>query len=199
MDRNTDLALYDRLRTHGASRLAMGIALAWGAAEATLFFFIPDIYLGFIAIFTWRGGLRATWFALAGALAGGLLMYILAQGDPAGMIALLDFVPLISAEMVGRVGEQLRAGGLATMIFGPLQGIPYKIYAVQSGVLGLPVVPFLLTTILARVGRFLLIALICGLGGGWLRRFIAPRARLVAGVYCLFWIAVYAGYAWSLR
>ena len=59
-------------------------AFAWGFAEATLFFVVPDVWLTLIAV---RRGLRpalvACGWALAGALAGGLAMYAWGAFDTA--------------------------------------------------------------------------------------------------------------------
>jgi membrane protein YqaA with SNARE-associated domain len=71
-------ALYVRIRRHCASSAAPLIAFIWGLAEATLFFIVPDVYLGFVALFDWRRALRALAAPIAGAVLGGALMYALA-------------------------------------------------------------------------------------------------------------------------
>ncbi|GEM_PF-3959884 len=47
------------------------VALAWGFAEATLFFIVPDVWLTLVARERLRTGLIASLYSLAGALAGG--------------------------------------------------------------------------------------------------------------------------------
>src|SRR6478672_2734595 len=46
------------------SRGAALIALAWGFAEASLFFIVPDVWIGLLALFHWRAGLRAAGWAV---------------------------------------------------------------------------------------------------------------------------------------
>ena len=50
-------------------------AMAWGFAEATFFFIIPDVFLTYIALKNWRQATRACFWALGGALIGGAVMY----------------------------------------------------------------------------------------------------------------------------
>ncbi len=49
-----------------------GIALAWGFAEATLFFIVADLLISYVTVyFGLRRGLEAALFAMIGAIAGG--------------------------------------------------------------------------------------------------------------------------------
>ena len=66
------------------------IAAAWGLAEATLFFIVPDVLLTWLAGFRPRLVWRAVAACLGGALLGGLLMYLAAADSPERMRALLD-------------------------------------------------------------------------------------------------------------
>lgn len=175
------------------------IAWFWGLAEATLFFLVPDIYLGFVAIFSWRKGLWATAFTVLGAIVGGAIMYALAANNPKRMLDLLTYIPLINVNMVNAVGEQMRVEGLNAMVVGPLQGIPYKVYAVQAGAQRLPFVVFLLLTIPARLERILPVALVGAVGGVLFRSFIRRHTKLVVAAYAAFWLCVYALYYLRLR
>ena len=97
------------------------------------------------------------------------------------------------------VSERLHAEGLLALVSGPLLGIPYKIYAVQAGQQQLPLLPFLLVTIPARLERILPAAL-AGAGAGILfRKFIQQHAGLVAGAYVLLWLGIYGVYAFVVR
>jgi membrane protein YqaA with SNARE-associated domain len=130
---------------------------------------------------------------------GGAIMYGLAANNPQPMLQLLTYVPLVNADMVSRVGEQLRVEGLAALVTGPFQGIPYKVYAVQAGAQRLPFAAFSLLTIPARLERILPVALVGAAAGKLFRPFIQRQTKWVVGAYALFWLAVYAAYAWRLR
>ena len=57
------------------------IALAWGFAEATVFFIAPDVWLTVASRKRLRPGLIASLYALFGALLGGTLMYLWGRSD----------------------------------------------------------------------------------------------------------------------
>jgi membrane protein YqaA with SNARE-associated domain len=186
--------LYVRLKRHSTSRAALVIAFVWGVLEATLFFIVPDVYLGFVAVFHWRRGLLLTLVVTAGAMIGGIIMYLLAAADGAAMNQLLIQIPLIAPEIVRSVAQQMRESGLVALVRGPLQGYPYKIYAVQAGQQHLPLVLFLLMTVPARLQRILPVAL-AGAGFGVLfKRFVQRHTIPVLCIYGLIWAGVYLFY-----
>src|SRR5437667_439728 len=61
---------YETLRDRAASPWAARVGLLWGFAEATLFFIVPDVLLGAVALFAPRAAPRLLAFTLAGALVG---------------------------------------------------------------------------------------------------------------------------------
>lgn len=194
-----DSALYSRLVAHGESRSALAVAFLWGIAEATFFFLVPDIYLGFIALFNWRRGLLATAFTVVGALVGGFVMYVLAANNPLGMAEFLTRIPLINGEMVISVGEQIRTGGLLPLIMRPLQGIPYKVYAVQAGAQGFSLGLFLFLTILVRLERILPFVLLSAVIGVVFRSFVQHHTKLILGLYAAVWCGIYFVYFLRIR
>lgn len=169
------------------------LAFAWGLAEATLFFIIPDVLLTWLALTRPRLAWRACGFALAGALAGGALMFAGGNADPTAARAALDAVPAVSAAAVDEVGVELRQHGLGAVFLGPLTGKPYKIYAVEAAAGGVGLLPFLLVSVPARGLRFAFaVAAVAGL----LR---LPRLRHLSvawrrGLHLAWWVAVYAAY-----
>jgi hypothetical protein len=169
-----------------ASRGALLFSFAWGLAEATFFFFVPDIILTFLAIRNFRTALRASLAALAGALIGGVLMYLWGLHATEQATAFLIHIPGIHAPLVDAVHGQLRDQGLTAMLLGPLRGTPYKIYAVEWGSLQGGLVAFLLVSIPARYVRFLLGVVFCAA----FRRVLKPRWLAI------FWIVFYVWYFW---
>lgn len=133
-------------------------AAAWGAAEATLFFIVPDVLITWLAARQLRCGLRAAFFATGGSMLGGLLMFAWGRADPVAAWSVVECVPAVSVAMLEQVKADLGQHGLRAVFAGPLLGTPYKTYAVQAGILGLPAAPFLLVSIPARLLRFVLLA-----------------------------------------
>ena len=180
--------------TFAGSRIAAAIALGWGFAEATIFFVVPDIWIGLLALFSWRAGLRAVVLSVFGALIGGALMYgVGTQVDRDHSAKLLDAVPAISLPMVERVEEEMREDGPASMLLGPLRGTLYNIYARTAGVQEQQLGMMLLWTIPARSARFALIAILAGLYA-WLVRRMTLQPAWLLGPYLVAWAAFYAGY-----
>ena len=192
-------AFYDRLTRLSASRAALLLAFGWGLAEATLFFVVPDVFLGCVALFRWRSGLAAMLAAVLGALFGGALMYGLGLGNPAGMHALLVRIPLIKPAMLDTVAAQMHTQGLLALISGPLQAIPYKIYAVQAGEQQLPLALFLLLTVPARLERMLPVVLLASLAGSVCKPFVRRHAAVVLCLYLSLWFVVYLLYFAAVR
>jgi hypothetical protein len=93
-------------------------ALAWGYAEATLFFLVPDVLPSRVALRDPRvAGVAGLW-ALAGPLIGGATMYAWGAADPGAVIAALDRVPAISLPLCEMVGTRLRTQGVAAVFPG---------------------------------------------------------------------------------
>src|SRR2546426_2639225 len=116
-----------------SSRAALTLAFAWGFAEATFFFIVPDVLLTLIACRALRPALKASIVALAGALAGGALMYAFGTREPNSARIFLDYVPAISPALVTSVAAQINESGLLAVMFCPFKGIPLKIYPVEWG------------------------------------------------------------------
>lgn len=186
--------LYSGLLRHSSSNQSLVTALLWGVAEAMLFFIVPDVYLGFVAMFHGRKGLLGTFAAVVGVMIGGTIIYGLAIDNGAAMARLLEFMPLISPEMVHSVTLQMQVKGLSAILDGPRQGIPYKVYAVEAGRHHLPFPWFLLITVTARIKRFLFVALLGAALGRGLKGFIQRHTTLVVGAYALIWLSVYVLY-----
>ena len=182
---------YARLAGHVKSRWSIIIAFVWGFAEATAFFIVPDVYLGFVALFNWRRGLSAMVATLIGAMLGGSVMYVLAMNNPSGINMFLTRVPLIDSSLVNDVANQTHTYGLTAVLTGPLKGTPYKIYAAQAGEQSLPFLYFLLMTIPARLERFLPVVLVFGGIGKRFGTFCEKHTNLVMGSYTLMWGIIY--------
>jgi membrane protein YqaA with SNARE-associated domain len=177
-----------------ASRAVLVLAFAWGLAEATFFFIVPDVLLTLIACRALKPALKATLASLVGALAGGALMYAFGAREPDGARAFLDHVPAISPALLTRVTDQINESGLVAVLIGPLKGIPYKIYAVAWGARGGSFLAFLLISIPARYIRFLLATL----AARGIARLIQPltnrRAAIEISILTIIWVAFYSFY-----
>ncbi len=186
--------LYTKLRKYTKSWIAPFIGLLWGFAEATLFFIVPDLYLGFVALFNWRRSLRALMWSIVGALLGGAVMYALASENSHAASQLVLRVPLIGPDMLQTVSDQLSSQGLFSLLSGLFAGIPYKIYATQAGSQNLPILGFLLMTIPARLARILPVTGMASIAGVVLRKNVKRHTIVILSLYFLLWVGIYLIY-----
>jgi membrane protein YqaA with SNARE-associated domain len=174
------------------------LAFAWGLAEATVFFIVPDVLLTRLALRDFRRSFLAALWAVAGALVGGVLLWMAARhGAADAWLAFFDRLPGISPEMIRSTGDAIRERGLPALATGALAGQPYKLYAVHAGTLGIPLLPFLVASFAARLGRFLLTSAIVWAIGRALHRqseTLRLRLHLVAwGAFYVFYFSVMRG------
>lgn len=169
-------------------------AVAWGFAEATLFFIVPDVFITWVALRSRRRALLCCALTIVAAMVGGSLMYFWSLHDPAGQRAMLLRVPAVDAGLVDRAHAELQRWGGLALVAGGFSGIPYKLYAAQAAQAGLSLPLLLAWTVLARGSRFVLLTLLTNFVATSLRHRFG--ARVVAGIWLLAWITMYAFY-WS--
>ena len=169
-------------------------ALLWGAAEAFLFFIVPDVIIGLIAM---RKGLRAgviaALLAATGAAVGGGAMYLWAQQQPAHARAAVAAVPAVSDAMIARADREMASGWLGAAMKGPLTSTPYKVYAALAPAQGVSLPAWIAAAWPVRLPRFLLVAVAMALIGGLVRERISPRIGLAG--FTLAWVLFY-GWFW---
>jgi len=134
------------------------IAAFLGFAEATLFFIVPDVWISLLALRSGHDALIACLYTLGGAIIGGIIMYYLGRANLEKLNVALDRIPAIRPKDIEKVQSDLIRSGVKAVLFGPLLGIPYKIYAVNAHTV-MSSLAFLLISIPARVIRFILVAL----------------------------------------
>lgn len=169
------------------------IAALWGFAEATLFFIVPDVGLSVAGRNQLKRGLVACGYALAGAVLGGVVTYVWAVNDAPRLLALMERLPAISPSMVDGVRAALDSQGALAIFNGPLQGVPYKLYAAQAPGAGVGIAAFVLVSIPARLLRFVLITVashyaLAGLQALGLR---LPRIWMLLTAWCVFYVAYF--------
>ena len=172
-------------------------AAAWGFAEGTLLFVVPDVWLSAVALRRPRRAVTAVASTTAGALLGGAVTYRWARraGASESKYA-LSMVPGVSLDMVDRVQDDLRSRGWSALLTGPLRGEPYKLFARAAAVNGLPLGELMFWSVPARIPRFLLLALIGGAAGNVTRRVLPTEAveKLTYPTFCAVWAGFYAWY-----
>ena len=165
-------------------------AFAWGVAEATLFFIVPDVLIGLVALHRLSRGIESAAWATAGAIVGGGLVFAF----PQAFQAVFPWVPGIDRAMLADAARRFGAEGWWAVIAAPASGIPYKLYAAESALQGSSLLALVGVTAVARSWRFLGVALLFGVVGTVARASVAAHeGRWLAG-YVAFWSVVYLVY-----
>ena len=100
-------------------------------------------------------------------------------------------VPAISEAMVARAAEAMRDDWFLATLLGPLSSTPFKVYAILALHAGGATLPaFALAGIIARLPRFLIVAI----GTALIARWLGPRfgERPLTWALAGFWVLFYA-------
>jgi hypothetical protein len=181
------------------SRRLGAAALLWGAAEATLFFIVPDVLIAWAALR--RGvcaGALAALFATAGAAAGGAVVYAWSAQAPAAAARVIEAVPAVPANAVADAAAELRSGGFAAALSGAFRGKPYKVWSAAAPHAGWTLPSWLAAAAPIRLPRFLVVVAGFALLGAALRGRLCQRtiASLFAGGWALFYAAFWLLSPW---
>lgn len=180
-----------------SARRDHAVAALWGAAEATAFFIVPDVWLTRVALESRQRAVAASISALAGAVAGGVATYAwAARTSPEVSREALRTLPAVSGAMIDRCEAEVEQRGSRAMLTGPLRGVPYKLYARAAGMRGESLPAFVAWSVPARLPRFLLASYLAARVGDRGRRLWGEEraARLRTPLHAASWVAFYAWY-----
>jgi hypothetical protein len=173
------------------------IGFLWGFAESLFFFLVPDIVIGFIALFSYSQGLAALAGSIIGGVCGGAFLYLLIHlllGPES--LHLLTFVPAITPLMVVNAGTSVHHWGLLSLFYAPFSGIPYKVYVAQLSLQGYSPFLVLFLTIPSRITRFALVYC-ASAGTGLILKNNIQKYKIYWGIlYFSFW-TIYMIHYWS--
>jgi hypothetical protein len=180
----------------GLSRAHLA-AFLWGVAEASLFFIVPDVAIGWIALRRGvRAGLAAALLAAAGASLGGAAIYGWSAARPVEAATVIEALPAIPSGAVDSARAELIEGPwVLRAMAGSVRNRPFKLYAAAAPRAGVSLPALVAATPLIRLPRFLANALAFALVGAVLRKRLSPRRTL--GLYVGAWTVFYALF-WAL-
>lgn len=177
----------------------MGLAFAWGLAESTFFFFVPDVLSSRFVLQNARHGFLACFASLAGALLGGLIVFKLGSDAAlnASLLSAMTYLPGINTSVIETARLNLAHHGAGALFAGMLTGIPYKLYALQAPPAGVNLGLFMLVSIGARLSRFLIVTTSIWLIGRTMLAKLSATTRL--RIHAAGWFTFYAVYFWRMR
>jgi hypothetical protein len=168
------------------------LALAWGAAEASFFFLVPDMLLTWVALKAPRKVWLHLLLAVLGAAVVGSAMFAWAARDGSGAQGFVQAVPRVVPAMFDQAQKDLQQEGAAGLMRGPARGIPYKVYAVLAPAQGVTLGNFAAMSVPARAWRMVL--MVVGFAAvGWVMRRLG-LTRWVVPLFATFWVVSMAYY-----
>lgn len=195
--------MYERALVWARSPQAPAWLTALSFAEAVIFPVPPEVMLAPMALSQPKRALRFASLSLLGSLAGALLGYMLghyAYELVKPLFASLGWIEKIEEQVayLREVSVQSPWKAFWILVVAGFTPIPLKIFTWASGIVGVPLLPFLASMAVGRGKRVYLVAIAIRLGGvraeTALRRWIEPlgwiaTALLVAGIGYLVWRA----------
>lgn len=148
--------LYDRVITWSAHPRAPRILAGLSFAESSFFPVPPDVMLAPMCVAQPRKGWRFALNCTLSSVAGGALGYLI------GRLAFDWLQPWLMASVYAgafeRAVQAFETWGFWYILLAGFTPIPYKIFTISAGVVGMPLIPFLAGSLVGRGGRFFLVA-----------------------------------------
>lgn len=148
--------LYDRVLLWSAHPRAPAIMSGLSFAESSFFPIPPDVMLAPMCLARPEKGWTFATLCTVSSVAGGVLGYLI------GRLAFHWIEPWLMSSSYAEVfayavGAFERWGAVYILLAG-FTPIPYKIFTIGAGVVGMPVIPFLIGSAIGRGARFFLVA-----------------------------------------
>jgi len=182
-------ALYDRVLGWSRHRHAPLYLGGLSFAESSFFPIPPDVMLAPMALArperAWRYALLTT----VTSVLGGMLGYLI------GVFAFEVVEPLIRQagywEGYQRAGEWFATWGFWAIFLAGFSPIPYKVFTISAGVIGMAFLPFVLASAIGRGARFYLVAGLMRWGGARMEQTLRDYIDRIGWVLILLVMALY--------
>ena len=191
--RNIIRRLYDWMLGWAHSRYSSVALGLMSFAEASFFPIPPDPLLWALCLGRPK---RSFVFALNATLCsvfGGLFGYAIGTWLwGAWQHYFFSFVPGFSPEVFARVQEGFLSMGVLLVFTAGFSPLPYKVFTIASGVVGMPMIPFVVASLLSRGGRFFIEAYLIYRFGAKVKNLIEKYFNYFALSFCVLLVAGFA-------
>jgi membrane protein YqaA with SNARE-associated domain len=164
--------LYDRVMGWSRHRHAPRYLAALSFAESSFFPVPPDVMLAPMAAARPKEGLRLAALTTLFSVLGGLLGYLL------GALAYELVAPWIvqagHGDSLELAKEWFAVWGVWVVLIAGFSPIPYKLFTLTAGALAMPLLPFVLASVVGRGSRFFAVGLLMAWLGPQADRHLRP-------------------------
>ncbi|MCB1390662.1 MAG: DedA family protein [Rhodobacteraceae bacterium] len=174
--------IYNWTMSLAQSRHALWALAAVSFAESSFFPIPPDVLMIPMIIAAPRRAFVIAGVATASSVLGGMLGYAIGWG-------LFDSVGRPVLEFYGKAAyfddfaQRYNEWGAWMVLVAGLTPFPYKVITILSGATGLSLPVFVVASVLARAGRFFLVAALLRVFGAPIRDFIEKRLGLMTVIF----------------
>jgi membrane protein YqaA with SNARE-associated domain len=170
--------LYDWTMAKAAHRHAALWLALFAFVEASFFPIPPHPLLGLMCLAQPKKALRYAAIATVGSVVGGLLGYAIGHflyaSVGAQLLALLHLT-----QSFPKAACYLRQYGVEIIIIKGATPIPFKLLTITAGFIAMPLVPFILASVVSRSISFMIVGVLFRLFGAPIKRFIDKYLGLV--------------------
>ena len=165
-------------------------ASSWLAAlsfsEASFFPIPPDVLLIPLCLGNIRNALKFALICSIASVLGGLAGYLIGAFAWDMLQGLFfSYVPGFTPEKFERISAWYGEWGWPLVFLAGFSPIPYKVFTIASGVMGMALLPFLLASAVSRSARFFLVAILISKFGEPIKEKIDRHFNLLALVFGL--------------
>jgi membrane protein YqaA with SNARE-associated domain len=153
-------------------------------AEASFFPIPPDVLLIPLCLGKMKKAFKFAFICSLGSVLGGLAGYAVgafAWDELSGLF--FQYIPGFTPEKFDRLKSWYEEWGWPLVFLAGFSPIPYKIFTVASGVLGMALFPFILASAVSRSARFFLVAFLMAKFGEPKKEKIDKHFNLLAFVF----------------
>lgn len=134
------------------SRESNALVLMWAAAEAVVWFVIPEFLLILIMFMKVQRKAQLVIYDVIGTVIGTVIAISLHLQD--GMLLKL---PYVYQGMISNVSDWFGEHGMLGIFFQPFSGVPYKVFNAQALDFGFFIPAFIILAVIARMLRYLIV------------------------------------------
>lgn len=155
-------------------------------AEASFFPIPPDVLLIPLCLGSLRKAFSFALICSVASVLGGLAGYAIGAFAWDGLSPwFFHYVPGFTEEKFAHIQQWYADWGWPLVFLAGFSPIPYKIFTIASGVLGMALVPFILASAVSRSARFFLVAALVAKFGEPMKKKIDKHFNLLALVFGL--------------
>jgi membrane protein YqaA with SNARE-associated domain len=174
-----------------SSKQANWLVFTWAAAEAVVWFVIPEFLLILVVFMRIKNKRQMLLYDIYGTIVGTIIAFSLHL-----QTAAIEKLPYIQPKMVEQVHDWYTQSGILALLHQPFSGVPYKVFTISAPNYELSLALFIVFAVAVRLSRYLVMYGIVMLAYPALHKLVYKNYLwLYAGSIAIFSILLYKTYS----